>query len=39
MYIFSNNLKTKLLKLYHDDSQIEHFEFEKTLNFIQRKYH
>ncbi len=36
--IFSNLLKRKLLKQNHDDSYVDHFEHEKTLNLLKRKY-
>jgi hypothetical protein len=37
-YIFSNLLKRELLKQNHDDSYVDHFEHEKTLNLLKRKY-
>jgi hypothetical protein len=37
-YIFSNLFKRKLLKQNHDDSYVDHFEHEKTLNLLKRKY-
>jgi hypothetical protein len=37
-YIFSNLLKKELLKQNHDDSYADHFEHEKTLNLLKRKY-
>jgi hypothetical protein len=37
-YIFSNLLKRELLKQNHDDSYADHFEHEKTLNLLKRKY-
>ncbi len=37
-YVFSNLLKRKLLKQNHDDSYVDHFEHEKTLNLLKRKY-
>jgi hypothetical protein len=37
-YILSNLLKRKLLKQNHDDSYADHFEHEKTLNLLKKKY-
>jgi hypothetical protein len=37
-YIFLNLLKKKLLKRNHDDSYVDHFEHEKTLNLLKKKY-
>jgi hypothetical protein len=37
-YIFSNLFKRKLLKQNHDDSYADHFEHEKTLNLLKKKY-
>ncbi len=37
-YIFSNLLKRKLLKQNHDDLYVNHFEHERTLNLLKRKY-
>ncbi len=37
-YIFSNLLKREFLKQNHDDSYVDHFEHERTLNLLKRKY-
>jgi hypothetical protein len=37
-YILSNLLKRKLLKQNHDDSYVDYFEHEKTLNLLKKKY-
>jgi hypothetical protein len=37
-YILSNLLKKKLLKQNHDNSYVDHFEHEKTLNLLKKKY-
>jgi hypothetical protein len=37
-YILSNLLKKELLKQNHDDSYVDHFEHEKTLNLLKKKY-
>jgi C4-dicarboxylate-specific signal transduction histidine kinase len=37
-YIFSNLLRKEFLKQNHDDSYVDHFEHEKTLNLLKRKY-
>jgi hypothetical protein len=37
-YILSNLLKRELLKQNHDDSYVDHFEHERTLNLLKRKY-
>jgi hypothetical protein len=37
-YIFWNLLKKELLKQNHDDSYVDHFEHEKTLNLLKKKY-
>jgi hypothetical protein len=37
-YIFSSLLRRKLLKQNHDDSHANHFEYEKTLELLRRKY-
>jgi hypothetical protein len=37
-YIFSNLLKKELLKQNHDDSYVDHFKHEKTLNLLKKKY-
>jgi hypothetical protein len=36
-YVLSNLLKKKLLKQNHDDSYVDHFEHEKTLNLLKKK--
>jgi hypothetical protein len=36
-YILSNLLKRKFLKQNHDDSYVDHFEHEKTLNLLKKK--
>jgi hypothetical protein len=36
-YIFSNLLKKELLKQNHDDSYVDHFEHERTLNLLKKK--
>jgi hypothetical protein len=36
-YILSNLLKRELLKQNHDDSYVDHFEHEKTLNLLKKK--
>ena len=38
MYIFTNVFRKKLLRLHHDDLQIEHFDYDKILKLIKRKY-
>ena len=38
MYIFVNAFRKKLLRLHHNDLQIEHFDYKKILKLIQRKY-
>ncbi len=37
-YVFSNLLKKEFLKQNHDDSYVDHFEHEKTLNLLKKKY-
>ncbi len=37
-YIFSNLFKRKFLKQNHDDLYVDHFEHERTLNLLKRKY-
>ncbi len=37
-YVLSNLLKKELLKQNHDDSYVDHFEHEKTLNLLKKKY-
>jgi hypothetical protein len=37
-YIFSNLLKKEFLKQNHDDSYVDHFEHERTLNLLKKKY-
>jgi hypothetical protein len=37
-YILSNLFKKKLLKQNHDDSYVDYFEHERTLNLLKRKY-
>jgi hypothetical protein len=37
-YIFSNLLRRELFKQNHDDSHANHFEYEKTLELLRRKY-
>jgi hypothetical protein len=37
-YILSNLLKRKLLKQNYDDSYADHFEHERTLNLLKKKY-
>jgi hypothetical protein len=37
-YVFSNLFKRELLKQNHDDSYADHFEHERTLNLLKRKY-
>jgi hypothetical protein len=37
-YILSNLLKKELLKQNHDDLYADHFEHEKTLNLLKKKY-
>jgi hypothetical protein len=37
-YVFSDLFKRELLKQNHDDSYADHFEHEKTLNLLKRKY-
>jgi hypothetical protein len=37
-YILSDLLKRELLKQNHDDSYVDHFEHERTLNLLKRKY-
>jgi hypothetical protein len=37
-YILSNLLRRELLKQNHDDSYADHFEHERTLNLLKRKY-
>jgi hypothetical protein len=37
-YILLNLLKKEFLKQNHDDSYVDHFEHEKTLNLLKRKY-
>jgi hypothetical protein len=37
-YIFSDLLKRKFLKQNHDDSYADHFEHERTLNLLKKKY-
>ena len=32
-------VKKKIIKKYHDDSLSKHFEIQKILNLIQKKYH
>ena len=32
-------IKTKMLRLYHDDSSIKHFEIKKTRSLLQRKFY
>ena len=38
MYIFADAFQKKLLRLHHDDSQIEYFDYKKILKLIKRKY-
>ena len=38
MYISANAFQKELLRLHHNDSQIEHFDYEKILKLIKRKY-
>ena len=38
IYISSQKLRNALLKQNHDDFYAEHFEYEKTLELIRRKY-
>jgi hypothetical protein len=37
-YIFSSLLQRELLKQNHDDSHASHFEYEKILELLRRKY-
>jgi hypothetical protein len=37
-YVSSDLLKRELLKQNHDDSYVDHFEHEKTLNLLKKKY-
>jgi hypothetical protein len=37
-YIFSDLFKKELLKQNHDDSYADHFEHERTLNLLKKKY-
>ncbi len=37
-YISSDLLKRELLKQNHDDSYVDHFEHERTLNLLKKKY-
>jgi hypothetical protein len=37
-YILSDLLKREFLKQNHDDSYVDHFEHERTLNLLKRKY-
>jgi hypothetical protein len=37
-YMLSNLLQKKFLKQNHDDSYADHFEHEKTLNLLKKKY-
>jgi hypothetical protein len=37
-YILSNLLKREFLKQNHDDSYVDHFKHEKTLNLLKKKY-
>jgi hypothetical protein len=37
-YVLSDLLKREFLKQNHDDSYVDHFEHERTLNLLKRKY-
>ena len=36
---FQMNFKKQLLKFFHDNSQIEHFDYDKILKLMKRKYY
>ena len=38
-YILKNAFRFELLKLNHDDFQTKHFDYDKTLKLLKRKYY